>query len=212
MIAWLDNLTQVVRSSNFIWNKLRKRVNYKKNSQIPYFRKVQKRTRNSHPNSINSKIPNVHSNFTYRKDHTFAFNLLPYYTHLTKQIQEAMPLHPFFPFHVLLLVPQPVLDPPSKFPPFEINGLSPASSPSSSSQVPILMQEHRSNDAKNRVATPLTSHMAAPSSFRVPDDRILGSDGSEFGLCLKKAAQAVIEFEIQALVTRTIMCTSFYGV
>ncbi|KAH7847546.1 hypothetical protein Vadar_027407 [Vaccinium darrowii] len=57
------------------------------------------------------------------------------------------------------------------------------------------MQEQRSKEAKNALATPLTSHMAIPSSFPHPgepwpcDDRTLGSPGLD--LRLKKVVQLV---------------------
>lgn len=57
------------------------------------------------------------------------------------------------------------------------------------------MQEHRSKDAKNALATPLASHMAMPSSFPQPgepwprEDRTLGSTGLD--LRLRKVVQLV---------------------
>ncbi|CAL5431145.1 unnamed protein product [Camellia sinensis] len=58
------------------------------------------------------------------------------------------------------------------------------------------MQEHRSKEAKNALATPLTSHMATPSSFPHPPgepwvggDWTLGSTG--LALRLQKLVQLV---------------------
>ncbi|CAL5331065.1 unnamed protein product [Camellia sinensis] len=81
-----------------------------------------------------------------------------------------------------------------KFPSLKINGKSLASSLSST--VAMRMQEHRSKEAKNALATPLTSHMATPSSFPHPPgepwvggDWTLGSTG--LALRLQKLVQLV---------------------
>ncbi|CAL5398011.1 unnamed protein product [Camellia sinensis] len=75
-----------------------------------------------------------------------------------------------------------------------INGNSLASSLSSTAA--MRMQEHRSKEAKNALATPLTSHMATPSSFPHPPgepwvggDWTLGSTG--LALRLQKLVQLV---------------------
>ncbi|CAL5427366.1 unnamed protein product [Camellia sinensis] len=81
-----------------------------------------------------------------------------------------------------------------KFPSLKINGNSLASSLSSTAA--MRMQEHRSKEAKNALATPLTSHMATPSSFPHPPgepwvggDWTLGSTG--LALRLQKLVQLV---------------------